>query len=551
MKRRQPAPGGAANLERARTALARAAWSEAYQAFAAAEEAAEEPTSDDLDGYAVAAGLAGPIEAQLRLLERAYEAHLASADEPAAARSAFWLGMRLFSAAEPARAGGWLARAQRLVEGKDCVERGYVLLPSVRRLEMAGDRAGAEAVAAEAASIGDRFRDPDLSAFARCFHGRLLLRLGRVDEGLALLDEAMLAATSGRLSATVTGLAYCASIAACQQVFALDRGREWTAALGAWCRAQPQLATFTGQCRVHRSEILQLGGAWLEAIVEAQGVAQDARVPDPAVVGDAHYQRAEIHRLRGETEEAERAYRAASERGREPHPGLALLWLASGRGDAAAAALRRVLSALSEPLPRAQILPATVQIMLATGAGEEAAAACRELEEIAARFGTDVLGAMAAHARGAVELAAGRPQAAVEPLRRSLGAWQRLAAPYLAARVRSLLAQSYRALGDEETATLERGLALEVFERLGAGPDLVAAGAPDARAPGKAPAAGLTTRELQVLRLVATGKTNKTIARELFLSEKTVDRHVSNIFLKLDVGSRAAATAYAYRHSLI
>ncbi|HEY8926805.1 MAG TPA: response regulator transcription factor, partial [Polyangia bacterium] len=196
------------------------------------------------------------------------------------------------------------------------------------------------------------------------------------------------------------------------------------------------------------------------------------------------------------------------------------------------------------------LLPAYVEIALGAGALEEARAACVELESIAADFRAEILNAMAAHARGAVELAAGRPQAALAPLRRSLGAWQRLAAPYLAARVRALLAQSCRALGDEETATLERGLAREVFERLGARPDLQAARAPGPRAPEEAPA-GLTARELQVLRLVATGKTNKTIARELFLSEKTVDRHVSNILMKLDVGSRAAATAYAYEHRLI
>ena len=553
MKRREPAPAGAATLlERGRAALGRRAWSEAYEAFgaAAAGTEAEALGVADLEAFALAAAMVGLVDEQLRLLERVYEAGLRRGEELAAARGAFWLGMRLFSVGEPARGSAWMARAHRLVEGKDCAERGYLLLPAMRRLEAAGDVAGAAAAVAEAEALGDRFGDADLSAFARSFHGRLLLRQGRVEEGLALLDEAMLAATSGGLSPVVTGLTYCACIAACHQIFALDRGREWTAALAAWCEAQPQLATFTGQCRVHRSELLVLGGAWPDAIVEAEHVARTVRSPDPGAVGDAHYQRAEIHRLRGEADEAERAYRAASERGREPHPGLALVWLASGRGDAAASAVRRLLGALTEPLARAQLLPAAIEIMLATGAGEEAAAACHDLEAIAARFGTDVLGAMAAHARGAVELAAGRAAAAVEPLRRSLGIWQRLAAPYLAARVRALLAQTCQALGDEETAHLERALAREVFERLGAAPDVravdEAGGAPAAEVPGR-----LTTRELQVLRLVATGKTNKAIARELFVSEKTVDRHVSNIFTKLDVGSRAAATAYAYEHRLL
>jgi len=551
VKRRESAPVAAASvLERGRAALACRSWSEAYEAFAAAASQTEALGVADLEAFALAAAMVGLVDEQLRLLESVYEAGLRHGEELAAARSAFWLGMRLFSVGEPARGNGWITRAHRLVEGKDCAERGYLLLPAMRRLEAAGDAAGAAAAIIEAEALADRFRDADLSAFARSFHGRLLLRQGRVEEGLALLDEAMLAATSGGLSPVVTGLTYCACIAACHQIFALDRGREWTAALATWCEAQPQLATFTGQCRVHRSELLVLGGAWPEAIVEAEHVARTARSPDPGAVGDAHYQRAEIHRLRGETEEAERAYRAASERGREPHPGLALLWLASGRGEAAAAAVRRLLGARAEPLARAQLLPAAIEIMLATGSGEEAAAACRELEEIAARFGTDVLGAMAAHARGAVELAAGRAGSAVEPLRRSLAAWQRLAAPYLAARVRSLLAQTCQVLGDEETAQIERALAREVFERLGAAPDARAAGTPSAGSAGEV-AGGLTARELQVLRLVATGKTNKTIARELFVSEKTIDRHVSNIFTKLGVGSRAAATAYAYEHHLV
>jgi len=358
----------------------------------------------------------------------------------------------------------------------------------------------------------------------------------------------MVATTSGRLSPIVTGLTYCTAIACCQQVFALDRGREWTAALSSWCGRQPQLAAFTGKCLVHRSEIMQLGGEWGEAIGEARRVSEAARRADPEAAADAFYQQAEIHRLRGERAEAERAYRAASEHGREPHPGLALLWLQAGRGEAAASALRRLLGAIRPPLRRAQFLPATVEVMLAVGAADEAATGARELEEIAARFGTDVLGATAAHARGAVELAAGRAALAVEPLRRAFGIWQQLGAPYLAARVRLLVARACQALGDEETAKWERELAGEVLARLGAAADPTDE---PRQAGARAVPGGLTARELQVLRLVATGKTNKAIAKELFLSEKTVDRHVSNIFTKVDVASRAAATAFAYKHHLV
>lgn len=549
MKRREPPGLNASDLESGREACARRAWAEAYTALAAADAAGPLPI-EDLERLASSAGLSGRVAEALRGLERLYEARLENGEELAAARAAFWLGMRLFSIGEPARGGGWIARAQRLVEGRDCVERGYLLLIAIRGHERNGDHAAAEAAAADAVAIGDRFREVDLSAFARSLQGSALVRNGRVEAGLALLDEAMVAATSGALSPVVTGLTYCNSISGCQQIYELDRGREWTAALTAWCESQPQLVAFTGKCLVHRSEIMQLGGAWGDAIGEARRVADPAQQADPEAVGDAFYQQAEIHRLRGEIAEAERTYRAASERGREPHPGLSLLWLRAGRTDAAASALRRVLGATVEPLRRAQFLPAQVEIALAAGAFEEAGAGCRELEEIAARFGTEVLGAMAAHARGAVELSEGRAQAALEPLRKAFHVWQQLGAPYLAARVRLLVGRACRACDDGDTAKLELELAREVFERLGAAADVAGPDGP-AGQPAAAAPAGLTAREIQVLRLVATGKTNKLIAKELFLSEKTVDRHVSNIFVKIDVASRAAATAYAYERHLV
>jgi ATP/maltotriose-dependent transcriptional regulator MalT len=547
--KRVRSPQGGSFLERGRAAYVRRAWAEACEALAAADAEAQLDV-EDLELLASAAGLCGRVSDHLRHMERLYEGRLVDEDELGAARAAIWLGMRLYSLGERARASGWLARGDRLAEGRDCVERGYLLLSVVRRHEVSGDHVAAEAAAAEAQAIGDRFRDADLSAFARSIRGAALVKLGRTREGLALLDEAMVAATSGGLSPTITGLTYCTAIASCQRVYALERGREWTLALTSWCESQPQLVPFAGRCLVHRAEILQLGGAWGESIEDARRAAE-RRSPsdDKDALGDAFYQEAEIHRLRGELAEAEQSYRRASEVGREAQPGLALLWLRQGRGEAAVAAISRVLAASHEPLPRAQFLPAMVEIRLATGAVADGDAAARELEAIAARFGTDVLGAMAADARGAVEVAGGRAEAALEPLRRALRVWQQLDAPYLAARARVLIARACDALGDQETAKLERELARQVFERLGAASDVAAldgAPAPPARGPD-----GLTARELQVLRLVATGKTNKTIAKELFLSEKTVDRHVSNIFTKVNVASRAAATAYAYQHRLV
>lgn len=537
-------------IERGRDAYRRQAWGEAHRCFAAADGKAP-LAGPDLELYALSAALTGRDDDHIALMDRLYRVYIDAGEPIRAARWAFWLGYRLASMREMGRSGGWLARAERLVEKTDCVEKGYLMLPAIHRLVAAGDADGALAAAAEAAAYGDRFGDPDLSAFARCFEGRVLLRQGQVARGLALLDEAMVAATGGGLGPVLTGLIYCTAIACCSQLYVMDRAREWTAALAGWCAAQPDLVPFSGTCLVHRAELMQLGGSWPEAIDEARRVSERVlRAVDWQANADAHYQQAEVHRLRGDFAAAERGYRSASELGREAQPGLALLGLAQGRAADAISAIRGALTASTDRLQRARLLPAVVEIALAAGDVAEARRASSELAEIAADFGTEVLGAMAAHAQGAVELAEGRPDAALEPLRRAFRVWHAVGAPYIGARLRVLIARACRALGDQDTATLELDCARRVFEQLGAAPDLAALDAP-APAAGRDTPAGLSPRELEVLRLVAAGMTNKAIAKQLFLSEKTVDRHVSNIFTKTNVASRAAATAFAYQNGLV
>jgi DNA-binding CsgD family transcriptional regulator/tetratricopeptide (TPR) repeat protein len=419
----------------------------------------------------------------------------------------------------------------------------------VSRFTAAGDLAAARKTAAEAAEIGDRFGDRDLSALGRSFEGRTLIRHGRLAEGLLLLDEAMVAVTRGELSPAVTGIIYCGVIASCQQSYALDRAREWTTALSGWCEAQPQLVTFAGACLIHRSEIMQLGGAWPEAFEEARRASSRLAPTKDSEAGNAFYQEGELHRLRGELAEAEQSYTRASERGRDPQPGLALLRMAQGRLDAATAATRRVLSAISDPLQRTRYLPAHVEILLAASELGEARRASDELSTLAEGFGMELLTAMAQHAKGAVTLAEGDARGAIDPLRRAQEVWQRVGAPYVSARIRVLVARAYQALGDEDGAALELEAAKKTFVQLGAAPDLAAIEA--MVAPPPPVAHGLSAREVEVLRLVASGKSNKEIASALFLSVKTVDRHVSNIFVKLDVPSRAAATAWAYQHGLV
>ena len=548
--RRPPKKRTADGLADAREAYARNAWEDAYQSYCRADSLAPLAV-DDLEDWVWAAALTDRDDDYLALQERIYDAHLAAGDERRAARAAFGLGLRLFSLGEAGRASGWLTRAARLLRDRDCPEQGYLLLPAVHRAIATGDLDEADATAATAIEIGDRYSEADLAAFARNLRGRALLRMGRIAEGLTLLDEAMLAATAGALSPIFTGLVYCSVIDACQEVFAFDRCREWTAALAAWCDTQPQLVTFTGSCLVHRAEVMQLSGAWSDAIGEAERATRRLSViADPGASAAAFYQQAEIHRLRGEVSEAEDAYRRSNELGADIQPGLALLRLAQGRRDSAVNGIRRALATTTEPARRMRVLPAAVEIMLADGAIDEARAAAEEIADIAASYDTEVVSAMADHARGAIRLAEGDPQAALAPLRRAFLVWQQFGAPYLAARIRILVGIACRNLGDAEGAALEFAAARSVCEDLGAAPDLARIdhlAATDARHRPD----GLTPREIEVLRLVAAGKTNKAIAKELDVAEKTVDRHLSNIFTKIDVPSRAAATAYAYEHQLV
>jgi DNA-binding CsgD family transcriptional regulator len=506
--------------------------------------------ADELELAVTTAYLGGRVSEALAALQRAAQVLARQGDNRQAARSAFWLGFLLLSRGEPAQGSGWLARARRLLEHEppDCPEHGYLLLPAVMEQLLTGEHAAAEATAARAAGIGRRAGEADLVAMALFLQGAAAVTGGAVGRGLALLDEAMVAVVAGELSPPVTGTIYCGVIEVCQEVAELGRAREWTEALTAWCDSQPGLVTFTGQCLVHRAEILRLGGAWAEAVEAARRAAERlAEAEDELAIGAARYQQAEAHRFLGQFEAAEDAYLEAGRWGREPQPGLALLRLAQARTEAAEAAIRRVLGETTDRLGRARLLPAAVEILLETGAVEAAGEAAAELAGIAGDYRTPALLAAAGHARGAVLLAGGDAGAAVAALRRAWRAWRELEAPYEAARARLLIGLACRTLGDEDAADMELDAARETLARLGAAPDLDRLD----RLAAPAPAGGLTARELEVLRLVAAGETNHAIARALHLADKTVHRHVSNIYAKLGVSSRAAATAYAYRHHLV
>ena len=537
----------ASTVENARAAFARQAWGDAYALLAAGGPL----EGEDLERLAVAAHLLGRDEASTRAWEQAHHECARRGDYDRAARCAAWLAIGLMLRGEMAPAAGWFARAERLLDdvGVDCAARGYLDVP--RFLEALGsDPTAAHQLANGIVATAQRFDDTDLLAIGILGRGQALLALGDTARGMNHLDDAMVAVATGDVSPIPAGIVYCAVIEACMDVFDLRRAAEWTEALNDWCVGQPDLVPYRGQCMVHRSQVLQAHGAWTEAVAEIEQARTRLSEPAHPALGLALYQQGELHRLCGRTTDAERAYRAASEQGREPAPGFALLRLAERKMDAAVAAIRRMVDESRNQMTHPTMLAAFVEIMLATGEVDAAGAAADELATIAERVDAPLLHAIAAYATGSVLLARREPALALAALRRACTRWRDLDMPYDVARARVQIGLACRALGDHDTANVELDGARVTFERLGALPDLDRMTASAARLEQKRPA-GLTERECEVLRLVAAGDTNREIAAALVISEHTVGRHLQNIFAKLSVSSRAGATAYAYEHDLI
>jgi DNA-binding CsgD family transcriptional regulator len=538
-------------LERGREALRRRAWADAYALMSAAQRNAP-LEAEDLERLALAAYLIGNDDDCAAAWLGAHQRFARRGEARRAARCAFWQACGLLFRGELAPAMGWIARGRRVLEAapQDCAEQGWLLLLTALPVMFEGAAHAAYSAFVQADEIAERCGDLDLAMFARLGRGWSLILQQHVPEGMALLDEVMVAVVAGELSPILTGNFYCSTIELCQSVFDLRRARECTGALSRWCESQPDLVPFRGNCLVHRCEIFQLHGAWHDAL-EAARRACDLLSPPPAwdSLGAAYYQLGEIHRLRGEFALAETAYRQASRAGRDPEPGRSLLLLAQGAVDVAAASIRRVLDETPDPVSRARVLPAYVDIMLATDDLDASRAASNELRRIAEELGAPYVRALAAHAAGAVLMAEGDARAALVELRGAAAVWRGLDVPYQVARARVLVGLACRQLGDSDGAGLELDAARGLFEDLGATPDLaqvrrlLGATASDSEN-------GLSPREREVLALLATGKSNRAIAAELFLSEKTIARHISNIFAKLALSSRAEAVVYAYKHGL-
>jgi len=529
----------------ARDAFARQAWKDAYAEFRAADEARAQLDAEDLERVAVCAFMIGKAEESADAWMRAHLQWLRLREVRRAARCTFWLVLDLLTKGERAQARGWLTRTQQVLDASigSCAEEGLLLVLLGRLRVHEKDIDGAQEAASRAIGLARRFDDSELQVFSRLILAQVVATRGDAAAATALFDEIMVAVTVGDVAPIGVGTVYCAVIEGCHVLLDLGRAREWTEALSRWCDAQPDLVAFRGTCLVHRVELLRLAGAWTQATAEAERACEWR-------AGAAFYQLAELHRLRGRFAEADVAYRQASEYGHTTEPGLPLLRLAQGDRAAAQAAIRR---ALGEPQPlctRADVLSAAVEIMIDASDLETARAAADELVALTTHFEARYLRALSAHTSGSLLLAESDAAAALKLLRQAWMDWQEIEAPWEAGRVRVLLGMACRALGDEETARLEFDAARRVFERLGAAPDVGRVNG--LRAPADAAGDGsLTSRERQILALIARGMTNRAIADALTISDRTVDRHVSNILAKLDVPSRSAATAYAYEHGLV
>ena len=540
----------ASRLEQAHYCLKRRDWGEAFALLSAAREEGGLEV-EDLEGLALAAYMVGEDDECEDAWTRAHQEWVRRGEAERAARCAFQQALGLFFRGDLAPAMGWVARGGRVLEDcGECVEQAWLLILTAVPTLAQGDPEGAYSSFVEAGEIAERFGDPDSAMFARLCRGKTLIMQQRTGEGMTLLDEAMVAVTADEVSPLLAGIAYCEMVDLCQRVFDMRRAREWTAALSRWCDSQPDLVPYRGNCLVHRCEIFQLQGAWDDALEAAQRACEWlAGPPEWDTLGSAYYELGEIQRLRGDFVEAEESYRQASLAGREPEPGMSLLRLAQGQTRAAVVAISRVIEERRAPIRRSRFLPAYVEIMLESGDVAAARTAADELEAIAHEVDAPYLSTLATHASGAVLLSERDPQEALIKLRAAYDSWRTLEAPHAAARARVLIGIACRDLGDRSSADLELEAAREVFEHLKAAPDarrvtgLLSAPSPAIEE--------LSPRESEVLDLVASGKSNRAIAAELFISDKTVARHVSNILTKLGLSSRSEATAYAYRHGLV
>jgi class 3 adenylate cyclase len=460
-------------LEEARAAAGRQSWRAAYGAYGGVGDAPL--TASDLESYGEAAWWSGKLDEAISLRERAYAAYTAEGDLRGAARMALTLQWDYEARGSFAVSNGWMANAERLLADlPEAPEHGrLVLMKALMAMFAEGEYERAITLFDEAYELASRVGDRDGQMLALSAKGRANIKLGKIDEGLALLDEATASAMCGDLRAHTSGLVYCITISSCQDLGDFRRAAEWTEAANRFCD-KLDVSGFPGACRIHRAEVLRLRGDWSAAEAQAMAACEELHDFDRSITAFGHYEIGEIRRRRGDFAGAEEAYAVSNEMGRQPQPGLSLLRLAEGKVDAATAGISRTLADTGEPLSRLRHLPAQVEIAIASGDLKTARAAADEAEEIVDSYKIGNKRAAAfdgiVHfARGQIHVAEKDWPNAIASLRRARDEWQGVGAPYETARARMLLGTAYTRSGDEHAGASELEGALATFERLGAG----------------------------------------------------------------------------------
>lgn len=535
-------------LHEARDAWSRHDWQGCFDALA--ELGSDDPATEAerLVLLADAAWWLGRLDECIDARERAYLLYDELGEDRSAGQAAVWLYEHHCFRASPSIAGGWLRRARRSLDSdRECSEFGALVLREAEMAHGSGELAAAATLCEDGIELGRRLRCVDLEAEALQSLGRVRIDQGRRSEGLGLLDEAMLFVLDGRLSPYSTGKVYCSLISACEQLSDHGRAAEWTAATARWAERHP-FAVFPGLCRVHHATALQWRGDWAAAEREAARACEELSGINLPNAAAAWAEIGDIRRRLGDLPGAGVAFASADRLCAQPRPGLALLRLAEGNLDAATSVITDALEGAGwSRLARAKVLPARAQIAIAVGDIATATAAVDELEIIAEDYDSAGLRAAASVARGRVQLATGSEDACVT-LRSAVARWSELGVPYETATARVLLGQACRTTADEAGAVAAFDGARLLFDELGV---RLEAQDFDARSGATSLPAGLTDREAEVLRLVAAGHTNKEVAASLYLSDKTIARHLSNIFTKIGVSTRSAATAFAFEQGVI
>jgi DNA-binding CsgD family transcriptional regulator len=536
----------AAHLARARELHGASRWEESCAEFTAAD-AVEPLAVEDLEAFAEAAQVSARGDEAAALLHRVFDLRVSAGELDAAAEVAFWLWWVLLNNNQFVQASGWLKQTSRTL-GAAMGNSLWLRIPEAMFQATTGHRSRAEQLLSAIIDEGQG----EVVPWALSMWGQTLIDQGRLDDGLDHLEEAMAILVDQDLSPRVTPWVYCAAVRGCCLARDFARARDWNRSMGRWLDSLSSLGgAYLGNCRIYRSQLMLLNGAWTEADDEIAAVCADLEGYTGWVGGHAFYQLGEVRRLRGEWDAAEDAYRRAAENGCPTQPGLALLRLAEGDIKAASAGIRRALTEVTATPDRLDLLKAATTIYLEQGNIDAARDAVAEFEKSTENLTTPVIKAELSGIQGALALSEGNPGSALPLLRLAAGTWHEQNAPHERARLNVLIGQACRALADEDGARLEFSAAQETFERLGAHPDLAQlariVGVPDAASASH----GLTRREIDVLWLIAQGHTNRAIANELHISERTVHRHVSNIFTKLDVDSRTAAVAHAIKNRIV